>query len=84
MAGKAGMSAPHFYARFREVFGLPPMECLIRYRLQHAAWLLTDKNLQVAEVARRSGYEDPFHFSKVFKKRFGRSPCAWRESFGSG
>lgn len=78
MAQMAGMSVPHFCERFKHTFGIPPMECLIQHRLQHAAWLLTDSNMRISEAARRVGYDDPFHFSKAFRQRFGQSPRSWR------
>lgn len=78
MAAMAGMSIPYFCSRFKESFGLPPVECLIRHRMHHAAHLLADRNLNIAQIARQAGYEDPFHFSKTFKKHFGHSPREMR------
>jgi iron complex transport system substrate-binding protein len=78
MARMAGLSVPHFSARFKKVFNLSPVECLIQHRLHHAAYLLADKNLSIGEIASQVGYEDVFHFSKAFKKHFGRSPRAMR------
>lgn len=78
LARLAGMSAPHFSARFQESFGISPIECLIRHRLAHAARLLGDCNLSIAEVAALSGYSDPLHFSKSFRARFGFSPRVYR------
>ncbi|HSI86762.1 MAG: helix-turn-helix transcriptional regulator [Candidatus Methylacidiphilales bacterium] len=74
LAAIAGMSVPHFSARFRKTFGLSPIECLIQHRMHHAMHLLTDRNLSVAQVATQVGYDDVFHFSKMFKKHFGASP----------
>lgn len=74
LAQMAGMSVPHFCARFKETFGLPPIECLIQHRLNHASYLLADLSLNITEIASRVGYDDLFHFSKAFKKQFGLSP----------
>lgn len=82
LARMAGMSVPHFCARFKAAFGQPPIACLIAQRLNHAAYLLADKNLGIAEIAARVGYEDGFHFSKAFKQHFGRSPRALRAERG--
>ncbi len=78
MAALAGMSVSHFCARFKQYFGLPPMECLIHQRMSHAAHLLGDPNRTVAEIAVTVGYDDAFHFSKMFKKHFGVSPSDHR------
>lgn len=79
MARMAGMSVPYFCSRFKAAFGLSPMECLIQHRMHHAAHLLNDRTLAVAAVAEAVGYNDPFHFSKMFKKHFGMSPRSMRE-----
>ncbi|HEY9248623.1 MAG TPA: AraC family transcriptional regulator [Rariglobus sp.] len=79
LARMAGMSAPYFCARFKARFGLSPVACLIRHRLQHAAGLLAHRDLNITEVAAEVGYDDPFHFSKLFKRHFGKSPRALRD-----
>jgi len=33
----------------------------------------------IAEIGRRVGYEDQFHFSRVFKKQIGISPLKYRQ-----
>jgi AraC-like DNA-binding protein len=78
LAEMAYMSKPHFSAEFKKYFARPPVDYLIDIRMKHARYLLLDKNLSVAEISRRSGYEDVFHFSKQFKKRFGKSPSLYR------
>ncbi len=55
-----------------------PINYLIGVRLRQARYLLLDRQLQISEIARRVGYDDLFHFSKLFKKHFGLSPRALR------
>ena len=43
-----------------------------------AAALLLDRGLLVREVGQQVGYEDPYHFSKVFKRVYSLSPEAFR------
>jgi len=74
LARMAGWSIPHFSERFRECFGASPIDYVIRQRIHHASYLLSDLNLSVAEIAARVGYEDVFHFSKLFKRHSGASP----------
>ncbi len=78
LAAKASWSVAHFSEQFRRAYGLSPMEYVIRARLDHAAHLLRDVNLSVTEVGRRVGYDDLYHFSKLFKRRRGVSPRALR------
>jgi len=54
------------------------MQYVGRLRLARARELLDRSRLNVAEVARASGFCDPFHFSRVFKREFGVSPRNYR------
>ena len=78
LAQSAGMSAPYFCSQFRKFFSLTPVEYLIQHRMLLAAHLLADRNLTIAEIATQVGYNDPFFFSKMFKKHFGYPPREMR------
>jgi AraC-like DNA-binding protein len=50
-------------------------------RLQLAAAALADPQrarLSVLQIAFAAGFEDPAHFSRAFKRRFGYTPRQWR------
>jgi AraC family transcriptional regulator, arabinose operon regulatory protein len=83
LAARAHLSVSHFSCLFHHHFGAPPIDYLIRHRLHQAAYLLRDRNLKVSEVARRVGYHDLYHFSRIFKKHFGLSPRAMRKGLGN-
>lgn len=78
LARRAHWSVAHFSGEFRRHFGTSPIDYVIRQRMNHASYLLRDVNLTVAEVARRVGYEDLYHFSKLFKRHCGVTPGAIR------
>ncbi len=82
MAEMTHLSPSHFSTEFRRLFGVPPVDYLIRLRLRQAAYLLPDHNLSVGEIASRVGYEDIYQFSKIFKKHFGHAPSALRKTNG--
>jgi AraC-like DNA-binding protein len=87
LARGAGLSVSRFSAAFRRHFGVSPIRHVLRLRLQRAGELLRDRNLTIAEVARRVGFEDPFYFSRQFRKERGCSPREWRRRMvgeGSG
>lgn len=72
---------PDYICRLFKRFGdETPIQCLTRHKLNHAAELLLSERLSIVEISRMVGYEDPYYFSRVFKKRFGRSPSAFRGS----
>ncbi len=57
--------------------GTTPIRWLWKQRLIESRRMLeSNKNVHVTEVAFRHGFRDLSHFSRVFKKEFGRSPSA--------
>ena len=59
------------FARFDE---LSPYQRLIRLKMNRAAELLSGGRRLVKEVAAELDYDDPYHFSRVFKRVHGLSP----------
>jgi AraC-like DNA-binding protein len=57
---------------------MPPLGLLIRLRLQRAMDLLQQGTHNVAETSHAVGYDDPFYFSRLFRKHMGVPPSACR------
>jgi AraC-like DNA-binding protein len=74
LAQQFGVDRSTLFRRFRGVYGCSPKQYLDRIRLEHAAALLRDGTLSVAEVAERCGYAGAPRFAKAFKGRFGTAP----------
>jgi AraC family transcriptional regulator of adaptative response / methylphosphotriester-DNA alkyltransferase methyltransferase len=49
-------------------------------RLRNAAELLAHQPLTVTDVARLVGYRQPSHFVKAFRRRYGLTPGAFRDT----
>lgn len=65
---------------FKSETGETPIRHLIDIRLENAMALLEDGwQGSIQEVAARVGYDDAYHFSKLFKKRYGISPSQARK-----
>ncbi|MEK7413490.1 MAG: AraC family transcriptional regulator [Planctomycetota bacterium] len=65
---------------FRRAYGHGPMHHLLELRVERAKTLLATSGLTVAEVATRSGFASPFHFSRVFRRLAGVTPSHWKAS----
>jgi AraC-like DNA-binding protein len=63
-----------FKRDFQKIFDTTPGKWLTEKRLQHAMHLLTNMDKTVSEAAFESGFENPSHFSRIFRERFGRAP----------
>ena len=82
MARLAALSPSQLHRSFRQRFGVSPINWLRSERVNRARRLLADSALSVAEVGRRCGYHDPYHFSRDFRRLCGVSPTAFRSVQG--
>ncbi len=73
------MSAGHLSRFFKKHIGQAPSAYHQQQRLKLAADFLTNSNLSVKQISEQLGYSDPFYFSGVFKKAYGRSPSGYRK-----
>ncbi|UAY56873.1 AraC family transcriptional regulator [Arachidicoccus terrestris] len=80
LAERLNLSVSYFSALFRKATGIPPLEYFIQLKLQNACRLLKERGLKVKDVADAIGYDDPFHFSRLFKKHMKMSPLAYKSS----
>jgi AraC family transcriptional regulator len=78
IARHCNLSEFHFFRLFKQVFGVTPHHYIIRLKLQHAAVLLNEPGISIAETAALSGFSDVFTFSKSFKKYYGKTPGSWK------
>ena len=77
LASIMGLGRSTFYRKVRGVTGYSPNEYMRIIRMKKAAELLLENRYTVAEVSYKVGIEDPFYFSKCFKKQFGHSPSVY-------
>jgi AraC-like DNA-binding protein len=77
-AAQAHLSRSHFCFCFTRQFGVPPRAYAMRLRLHRAAQLLTNHEFAVYQVAQMVGCDDPFYFSRLFRKHYGQSPAQFR------
>jgi AraC family transcriptional regulator, exoenzyme S synthesis regulatory protein ExsA len=73
-----GRSLSSFKREFREQYGTSPGRWLLDRRLECSAHLLTTTHMSVTEIVFECGFEQPSHFSRTFKEKFGQSPSDYR------
>jgi len=78
LAVMAGFSASHFAVLFHKFTGHSPADYLIRTRIEAACRLLDFSRLSIKEIAAKVGYDDPYYFSRIFKKTTSYSPKTYR------
>ena len=82
-ARAAGMNAIYFGRIFKRETGQRPMQWLNERRLQQAARLLEQTPRTIQDIAEECGFSCPFYFTRVFRRRFGRTPSAYRMRTGA-
>jgi len=79
LADAFALSTAQFSRLFCAHFGASPIRYHTRLRIEHAAELLAHTDLPIAAVALRTGYDDPYHFARVFKQQTGDPPGRYRQ-----
>ncbi len=70
-----GYAEDYIRMLFKKRYGIPPLKFLAQIRIENACFLLdTYRDLPLAEIAERCGYDDYVYFSKTFKAHTGKSP----------
>lgn len=74
LAEELCVSPRHLASTCKTLFGLSPARLFVRVKLQHAEVLLRSREYRVKEVSDDLGFANPYHFSRVFRRHFGRPP----------
>ncbi len=74
------INAPYLCRLFKRFSSESPYQMLIRLKMRHATDLLNGSPALIKQVAKATGFSDPYHFSRVFKKTYGVSPSAFLQS----
>lgn len=80
---RSGLSRTSFFSRFRALTGQSPSEYMQNLKLESAKVSLETTSLSVKEISSQLQFYDEFHFSKLFKRKYGQSPSNWRSSRGT-
>lgn len=77
-AAAVGYSRAHLSRKLTDHWKQPPGKLLRELRLDHAAKLLRNGNLNITEIAQQSGYSCSQAFGRAFAARFRVTPTAYR------
>lgn len=84
MARDLNVSYSSLRHAFQQHTGFSPYQYQLQLRLNKAKTLLNTTQQSVKEIASKVGYDCPYHFSNLFKRKTGRSPVAWRHDARGG
>jgi len=81
MARAGRMSISSLTREFKRLTGFSPVEYLINFRIRQAArLLLTAPEKSIAEAGDACGFADSNYFTRVFRKKTGKSPREFRKT----
>ena len=81
LAPEQNVSYVWFRKAFKELTGLSPHQYHLTLRLERACDLLKDTSLTISEIAFQSGFDSESHFSRMFKKKYQKSPSSYKSIF---
>jgi AraC-like DNA-binding protein len=81
LAKLAHMSVRTFERKFRSAFHLSPQKYLRKLQIRMASRALVYTRQSLAEVATACGFSDQSHFTREFRRHFGRTPREYREHY---
>nr|WP_315233929.1 helix-turn-helix domain-containing protein [uncultured Albidiferax sp.] len=82
LAGRAAMSERNFRRVFAKEVGSSPLQFIESARLEAGRRLLEEGDLPLKSIAGRIGFASEQSLRKLFMKRLGVGPQAYRERFG--
>lgn len=78
---KAHVSPNHLALLFKQSTGTTCMQMIADLRLQYAAKLLENPNLNIETVSAQSGFSATSYFISVFKSRYGITPKEYQNQY---
>ena len=81
LASISNMSLRAFERQFRATFHLTAQKFLRKLRLGIASRALMHTDESLSEIALKCGFADQSHFSREFRRQFGRTPRDYREHY---
>ena len=80
LTADVGISRAQLHRKLKEIAGVSAGEFIRNLRLEQAARLIEEGQINITQVAYSVGFSNQTHFSTVFKKHYGMSPSEYAET----
>ncbi len=84
LAGKFGFSERSFTRHWKKQMKGSPRQYVIALRLAEAERLLSESDMDIGSIARKTGYSTEVSFSFAFRRKNGITPAAFRRKMNGG
>jgi AraC-like DNA-binding protein len=78
IAERLDVSTSHLNEVFKTYTAMTPYQYYIHIKMHLAKSLLEQGELSVKEISFRLGFQDQYHFSRLFKSKTGIAPSQWK------
>jgi AraC-like DNA-binding protein len=78
LAESLGVSGGHLRRIFKKHTGLSPYQYHLQLKISRAKLMLRESDMPIKHIARQLGFQNVYHFSKLFKKMANVPPNRWR------
>jgi len=82
LAAQSFISVAYFRRLFESIYYVSPKQYITSIRMNRAKELLSSRTISVAEVGRRCGFDNVYHFSSAFKNHTGYTPSDYGKQYG--
>ncbi len=79
LAKEQNLSISYFEHIYKELFGVPVSQDIIKSRITYARYLLRSTNNSVQQIAISCGYDNIEHFTRQFRKITGFTPTEFKK-----
>ncbi|MGB0371978.1 MAG: helix-turn-helix domain-containing protein [Opitutales bacterium] len=82
VASACNLSAAYMTRLFKKHSRDAPHATITKLKIEHAASEILATTIPIKQAASRVGYDDPYHFTRVFKSHYGIPPQQFIKRFG--
>ena len=79
LAAIVHLDKSYFIARFKKMWGIPPMKYINHLRIERSKVLLAMTDKSATDIALEVGFQSIHYFSRYFKEKEGVTPNKYRE-----
>ncbi|MCB0686604.1 MAG: helix-turn-helix transcriptional regulator [Saprospiraceae bacterium] len=81
LAKEIHLSRTQLYRRIKEVNDQCPQKLITKYRIEKGCELLASTEMPITSICYASGFSNPSHFCRVFRKHLKMSPRIFRQKY---
>tara|TARA_Y100000780_G_scaffold158980_1_gene143980 strand:- start:325 stop:630 length:306 start_codon:yes stop_codon:yes gene_type:complete len=78
LAEEQSLSVSRYSKLFKEKTGYSAIQYFLKLKIEKACQELYFTDITVKEVSLKFGFDDPYYFSRIFKKIMGMPPSKYR------